>query len=997
MALLLSPAKLVLLAVHCAVNSDIDSLTTLAARHGTVLRKDLLLRILLTYLPETLPSSQYAALIGQLESGVFPDTANPDVDCSSVEDLTEDAAAKKVRKLRLLPLASPESPEVSSADGLSLFLLRRSYKVDEEAGLLDELPALLLPFVDHSPSVRTLLVSTILPLLRRNCEYYPQAPVSYTLQGFQQLPDRVAVNLLLAQTGNQEADLPHVGRDLRGLVGPWLSEKRRWKQGTHKAHSPDPSGAGEDLCPGWDELLRWLTTQASRNWQVAVSAVQQWDGPEDADLDGWGSMELSDGQRDYLERSYAQAALASAYLIPDTSLKALDGAYSLIVRVAKLRDLEPVFPLASALAELPSLTGRVPDDIMSAKNMAHLRNNLLAPSNPLTSPIDASVALLQALILSAHILTKAGCPCTIRRAGELALLRDEREQKAEAAKLIHAISNNGPKTDDVFWRKARDEILWLRDWGITSWSPEEPSCGIFAQVKQDFLEVEILRALLANTRYELARSIYDENLGDPLERKLLQDTIYAAAMTAYDNASNPNRTRGGLKKCNDIMKALPTATGASSPQAKQVEALLRATHSLSDYRLVLKQGEPFTPVVLRIHTDPVSIIGKILEQNPKSYTQLHDLVSLGTDMVEAGLTAQSKTPLTPEEEATHRLTAQRRITAMCIDAALKEDDFETAYSYVVNRLPSPTPDHKNNTNNDDDYSWRAALQAGRYRQPPNSPTTNPHATTGLGGLGGSANPAVRHLEQRIECLATALRIAPPSTLQEIANAFRRAEEELDVLAREDDAQADAWDARGEQLRRVRHNHHHPHPHQTVPGAFDDTPAHTHYAPARPGKTAAAAAAAAAEEDAAPMSLFDLSRASVLSAQRNLSALSGLQRSATAGLGRLAGGGGGGGAHSGGRSRGAGAAAGITSPPSLSGGDDNASNNGGRGSMDIRRPLSAAGSVASVGSGVEGGGDGRVRKRDQLREAAMGTLVSGVGWLVGAPGPAAGAGQGAGSG
>lgn len=504
MALLLSPAKLVLLAVHCAVNSDIDSLTTLAARHGTVLRKDLLLRILLTYLPETLPSSRYVEFVDQLESGVFPDTANLDVDCSSVEDLTEDAAAKKVRKLRLLPLASPEAAEfsgVSSDDPLSLFLLRRSYKVDEEAGLLDELPALLLPFIDHSPCVRTLLVSTILPLLRRNCEYYPQEPISYTLQGFQQLPDRVAVNLLLAQTGNREIDLAYVGRDIRGLIGPWLSEKKRWKQGTHKSHSPEQSSeVVEDLCPGWDELLRWLTTQASRNWQVAASAVQQWDGPEDADLSGWGSAEISDSQRDYLVQSYAQAALASAYLIPDASLQALDGAYSMLVRVVKFRDLEPVFPLASSLAELPSLTGRVPDDIISPRNMAHLRNNLLAASNLLTSPTDSSVALLQALILSAHILTKAGCPCTIRRAGELALLRDEREQKAEAAKLIHAISNNGPKTDDAFWRKARDEILWLRDWGIASWSPEEPPCGIFGQVKQDFLEVEILRALLANTR-----------------------------------------------------------------------------------------------------------------------------------------------------------------------------------------------------------------------------------------------------------------------------------------------------------------------------------------------------------------------------------------------------------------------------------------------------------------------------------------------------------------
>jgi hypothetical protein len=570
MALLLSPAKLVLLAVHCAVSGDVDSLTTLAARHGTVLRKDLVLRILLTYLPETLPSSHYIEFVEQLENGTFPNTANYDVDCSPVEDLAEEDAAKKVRKLHLLPLtSSPETPDNAAQDPLSLFLLRRSYKVDEEAGLLDELPALLLPFLDHSPCVRTLLVSTILPLLRRNCEYYPQEPVSYTLQGFQQLPDRVAVNLLLSQTGTREADLPLVGRDLRGLVGPWLSGERRWKQGIHDTESSgDLSEGPEDLCPGWDEVLRWLTTQASHNWRVAVNAVQQWDGSEDADFGGWGSLELSAGQRDHLEQSYARAALASAYLIPEASLEALDGAYSMIVKVAKLRHLDPVSPLASALAVLPPLTEHIPDDIMSARNTAHVRNDLLAPSNPMTSPTDASAALLQALILSAHILTKTGCPCTIRRAGELALLRDEREQKAEAAKLIHSISNNGPKTDDKFWLKARNEILWLRDWGTEdSWASEGPPCGIFGQVKRDFLEVEFLRALLSNTRkstvaldrqvltskgFTLARSIYEDAPNQPLGRKLLQDAIYATAMTAYDNASNPNRTRGGLKKCDDM-------------------------------------------------------------------------------------------------------------------------------------------------------------------------------------------------------------------------------------------------------------------------------------------------------------------------------------------------------------------------------------------------------------------------------------------------------------
>ena len=75
-----------------------------------------------------------------------------------------------------------------------------------------------------------------------------------------------------------------------------------------------------------------------------------------------------------------------------------------------------------------------------------------------------------------------------------------------------------------------------------------------------------------------------------------------------------------------------------------------------------------------------------------------------------------------------------------------------------------------------------------------------------------------------------------------------------------------------------------------------------------------------------MSLFDLSRASVASAQRNLTALSGLRHG---GL--------------------------------------------------------AKGEAEVGGDGAGEGGDGHPkRKRDQLREAAMGTLVSGVGWLISAP-------------
>jgi len=345
-----------------------------------------------------------------------------------------------------------------------------------------------------------------------------------------------------------------------------------------------------------------------------------------------------------------------------------------------------------------------------------------------------------------------------------------------------------------------------------------------------------------------------------------------------------------------------------------MEALLQATHILSEYRLVLKQGEPFTPIVLRVHTDPVSIIGKILEQNPKSYTRLQDFTDLGNRLVDAGLIGATKGEagrgygftVSDEEQKQRRSTTERRITAMCIDAALTEDDFETAYSYVVNRLSA-----LNTSVQGDEYSWKAALQAGKYRR-----TARTLRPTHIGT--SSVDPEIRHLEQRIECLSTALRIAPAPTLQEILNAFRRAEEELETALKIEDEQEDAWDTAGDTI----HSH--------MPGGFNATPAHQKH-----GSSVAASRRHQTEET--PMSLFDLSKASVMSAQRNLTALSNLPRSA--GLGRTS--------------------------------------------------TNTSGATADHGAAGddEEGDQKRVRKRDQLRDAAFGSLVSGVGWLVGAPAPA----------
>lgn len=500
MSLVLSAPKIVLLAVHLAAKADLDSLSFVAANHGSVLRKELLLRILLTYLPETLKSEEYVSFIEEVETGEFVVNEQWQVDTSSVDNFSEDEAVKKVRKLHLLKLSWPEAPQGAEEDLLTLFLLRRAHKVDEEAGLLTQLPGLLTPFLEHSQDLRTWTISVLLPLLRRNFEYHPGESAPITLADFEQLNDHAAVDLLLSQTGARE-DYANVGRDLRGLVGPWIYNDSRWQHSTADAGDLEDAEEENWTCPGWEQMLTWLTSKATTTWQIPVRAIDDWHGPEDVDLGGYGQMWINDEKQQYLERRYARAALACAYLIPDATTEALTGAYTIALEVTKLLD-DPLPPLETAASNLSPVPDLGSTNIMFAKNVTYLRNNLLDESNVLTRPSKLATELLSALVISAYLATRAGSPMTVRRAGELALLQDEREQKTEFLKLIHTISERGPSSDDKFWIKARNGILWLRDWGAeedANPGEEEYCSGIFGRLKREFIETELLKALLGHT------------------------------------------------------------------------------------------------------------------------------------------------------------------------------------------------------------------------------------------------------------------------------------------------------------------------------------------------------------------------------------------------------------------------------------------------------------------------------------------------------------------
>ncbi|KAG5930068.1 hypothetical protein E4U53_002315 [Claviceps sorghi] len=902
-----SPAKVLLLAVHFAAHADIDSVANLHQLDAATLHEEILLRILLTYLPESIRPTLYVGLLEQLSSSNGPvQVANPhtpDLDWSPVAALTEAEATKKAKRLHLRSLKCSSVHSSLHGDALSSFLVLRARSMDAETGMPLPLLDLLLPFVHRNSYLYTWTSTVVVPYVKKEQAIHPRS-TSTTLLRFETLPDAEASSYLLSQPDPSPQRQVDVGRDFRGIFAPWLYNPDRWEA----AAADGGTASLAVICRGWQEARGWLVSQAaSSSWPVALHVLEKWGGIDDVDFGHGLAMELPKHFQDHFRDTYAAATLACVYSIQDSSLECLSRLYHVVANLRRRLAYDQEYEsLEELLVKLPDLSAHNLATLWEDRTASLARNNLLGPNNLLTSPTDESTRLLLALILSAYIMTLHGHPLSVRRVGDVTFLRDPRDQKAAFTKMLWAIEKQASNRDDEYVIWARKRLLWLRRWrdddaaAAAARGPRPFENGTFSAIERNAVDMDFLKLMLSTGRYNLARSLYEDAGDKPLPAEIIQEVVYKSALAAFDNATSPDRARGGLKRCDEILRAFPATVGPSLAGTRRIRALLKATHALSGYRLVLRPGEPFSPVVLRVHSDPISIVGKILEQNPGAYTRLQEFLEMGAHISEAGLPCHSSHGaahgLTADQLHSDHQISERRITALCIQAALSEEDFETAYSYVASRLGThASSEHSPEPRVMDEWSWKAALQAGQYIR-----TERSKKPTHLGTASG--NPTIRHLQQRIECLATALRVAPTSELQDILQTFRRCEEQLDSAIREEMAREAAWDADADAGR--------------LPGSFGNTLVEEQSLPRTPN-----ASAAARQMDEAPMSLLELSRATARIAQRSLTTISGLQH--------------------------------------VSGGTE--ANE--RDCHDEPHP--------------------RVRKRDQLREAATGTLVSGVGWLIGA--------------
>ena len=929
-----SRAHVVLEAVWHATNANIASLRHLRARHPDTLNLELTLRILLTYLPEGTEPALYTGFLHALSSGQ-PERYNevpPRSTSPSEEAISENEARLRVRSLHLEPLLDIDFQIYQDADPITLFLLRQAHNIETETGSLDLVSELLETFVDHSEILRTWMISTLLPLLRIEYEFYPNSEQPHTLRNFEKLDESVGIQSLLSHaahrsvSGDKQEAQQEVCRDLRGLVGPWMYGERTRKRRklSHRSRrkssitSVRPSTTDEDTDQtgpnnGWSNVNEWLLNLSLRDFPWSVKVIEQWNGPGDVDYGDWGAgcRQFNDEELRAANHAYAQTGLAIIYSKNESSQETIMSSDRILRNVAARIDLhEP--PDNGNLDLRRTATGIISGisrEYLDSVSPIHLLpNSLLRPQNPLTNPTDSAMALLNLFNASCYKLSRLGNSKPIRSVAELCIFATADEQWAELRKMLHILKAG--TLNKSHWDATRRQMLWLRNWEQQTETVQETR-GVFSKIPETDLERELLRAMLdvtGNSGHERQNSpaveIYCTQTPLPLPMTTVESTVLGAILSHYDAASNGNRTIGQMVKASNILNTFQEFFPNSAAFA-QTSALLSATHAMSSYKLVLQHDVLLRPVNVRAHKDPISLIGKILDQNKRSYTQLDRLLDIGQHLVAAGLPQDARTAsarkLSKAEYDQESVIARRRILQMAIEAALKEDDFDTAYSYVVTRLPSMSqlkstvPSEQAQDVTQDDISWRAAYQVGKSEARTDS------------------TPVLRRLEQREELLSQALLLAPAAALSDILSTWQKCEQDLNAEIAREAAQADEWDDKGD---------------RKVPGGFgaDLSPVSRH--------TRNATRSAVSEE--APVGLFDVARGAAAALRKNAFPLRGAQ---------------------------------------------NAVSSSTKSAHD--RPLS----TVSVGSSDEGsvsgaGGHERVRKRDMVSNMVTGGLASGIGWVIG---------------
>ena len=801
----LTDAHVVLCAVQAASEGDLDTLLKIVRWRPDVLSNTLTYRLLLSFYPtETTEPSAFSTFLQSLAdpSNSVASHGSPNLD-PSIAGLSRNEAIRRCRAISLRSI--PQHTSVHGQSALADFIVEWAKRLEQLNGAAQPSVEFVEQFVEQDTDLRLWYETYLLPVYRLQYEFYPEVQDVIALENIERISGLGAIRTLL-QYAERQHNPTSLARDLEQVVSPWVRGAGRAKR-RKVGHSSEPDVEDE---VSWESVYDWLMSSSMTDFSVSAKAYVEWNGPG-----------KSPSSTDEDAVRYAQAGLAMIYACSETSTDAQSICIQVLRKAVTLVNLKP-----PDLSE-PEPEVSLPASISSGLDETDLLpNSLRRRTNGLTNVNKSSVQLMIGLLATAKVLRGFGLPWTVRDMARACIFGSERRHKDELRRLLQHISYQTRK--EIDWQSIRQQILWLQSWSHREANHERPA--FLSRLSLAYVDTQILDAYLKAGQYGIVKEVYLSNSSSPLPSSQVEARVVAAILDAYDNASNGNRDRGGVKRSNEILKAFRPDFPESSTLS-DIDYLIRATHSLSFYQLTLQHGVPFKPVAIRVQKDPLTFLEKVVEQDSRAYTKLDDLLEIGRNLVRAHLPNRGNIADASEPMELRLMDAEHRVTYLAIMAALAANDFDTAYAYITTRLHTTT-EQSGTAALTDDTSWRAAYAAGRYR-----PGASPK----------NLNARIDGLAQRMELLSRALMLAPSGeALAAILATWRRYEEELDSLKAQAVQEERAFEAQAD---------------GSLPGAFgledrDADVAETKRAMAR--RTGPVGSGPSYEEEA-PLGLFDFAR------------------------------------------------------------------------------------------------------------------------------------------
>ncbi|KAK9329362.1 Sec39 domain-containing protein [Lipomyces starkeyi] len=705
-------AKSILLATYLASTSKADELRKLfgSSAWNTAATPSQALNVLLKFVPETAEPRSYLPLVSDIAYSRLDEIDDSEELADLLPDgirlLDDDTATTVGDKLLSDGTASVDFYESDPQLTIASWVFERIYSIDSSFGVLELIDAIVSADVSEPlPAAVLQWRDGVLRPLQLFHVYYPNAvdKESYHLQEYTSTDPQLIIEHFLQYTTAKT-----INRDVAMIVTPYL----------HYIAT-----VSADRIKPWNNFYEWLVITAATNFQIIIELVKNWNGP-----DGDSSALID----------YASTIIASCYQCSEARSEYFEAMHILQKRGTYVLNLANIIPVDD-------------DDQFIETQMVSYSDADSAfkfPECPLYQATQSNLYLLDQLITSAAMIS-VYVPTSLQSIAKLRFFAPHQAQLQFLLSVVRGNSKEYAYRDDSNWRTLRSGSRWLKN-----------KSNVLSKLSDADIENAFLSALLDFGRISLVREIYIDPIQPPLEMEDIETHVLNSFREHYDGASNCNATRGSLKTASQVLHLIYPSM-LKTDKLEKAELLLKATHELSKYSLILVQGVPLAPLQIRINNNPEQIISQLLQSNEKAYLQVDEMISVTKNLV-IGL----------DTSLDDLQGIEFRVIRMCVYAALAADDFNVAYEYCMNMLWS----HADEINAfDQDLLWQVFFAAGRYVSP-NAPSLSPspgfQAAPQTQMMMLQLKNRIKYLRLQMELLSRALDICPERHMFEILNIWQ---------------------------------------------------------------------------------------------------------------------------------------------------------------------------------------------------------------------------------